>query len=207
MATPASHHDTSTPPVATCALPSSTNAVTPWKQEGIPVGKVRHPLDLPLLDPKYSNKDLYQFATNTSSSVMNIMTAPDLVCVINLTLPQLAYEELLNMHDLISNIVYVPNSDDRWTFIWGNDKYSSRKLYSLAFFTVQTPITFSLPWKCQCTPRIKVFAWLMLVDRLNTRVMLRRRNFNIQAGVTCVLCASGLEEDIDHLLFDCSFAT
>ena len=56
MATPASHHDTSTPPVAACALPSSTNAVTPWKQEGIPLGKVRHPLDLPLLDPKYSNK-------------------------------------------------------------------------------------------------------------------------------------------------------
>ena len=55
MATPASHHDTSTPPVAACALPSSTNAVTPWKQEGIPLGKVRHPLDLPLLDPKYSN--------------------------------------------------------------------------------------------------------------------------------------------------------
>ena len=37
--------------------------------------------------------------------------------------------------------------------------------------------------------------------------MLRRRNFNIQAGVNCVLCASGLEEDIYHLLFDCPFAT
>ena len=54
------HHagTATTPPVAACALPSSTNAVTPWKQEGIPLGKVRHPLDLPLLDPKYSNNGI-----------------------------------------------------------------------------------------------------------------------------------------------------
>ena len=46
----------------------------------------------------------------------------------------------------------------------------------------------------------------MLVDRLNTRVMLRRRNFNIQTGVNCVLRALGLEDDIDLLLFGCPFA-
>jgi len=46
----------------------------------------------------------------------------------------------------------------------------------------------------------------MLVDRLNTRVVLRRRNFNIQTGVNCVLRALGLEDDIDLLLFGCPFA-
>ena len=46
----------------------------------------------------------------------------------------------------------------------------------------------------------------MLVDRLNTRVMLRRRNCNIQTGVHCVLCQSGIDEDVDHLLFGCPFA-
>ena len=46
----------------------------------------------------------------------------------------------------------------------------------------------------------------MLVDRLNTRVMLRRRNCNIQTGVHYVLCQSGIDEDVDHLLFGCPFA-
>jgi len=135
------------------------------------------------------------------------MLAPDLVYVVNLPLSQIAFEELMNMQDLISTIDYLPNSDDNWTFIWGNANYSSKKIYNLAYSTIEAPRTFSLLWKSQCTPRIKVFAWLLLVDRLNTRVMLRRRkrrNFNIQSGVACVLLRS--EEDINHLFFACSFA-
>ena len=92
--------------------------------------------------------NLYQYAANTSASVLNIMMALDLVTVINLPLPQLAYEELINMQDLISRITFVPNENDRWTFIWGNDRYSSKKLYNLAFSTVKAPRTFSLLWKC-----------------------------------------------------------
>jgi len=76
----------------------------------------------------------------------------------------------------------------------------------MAFSCIPAPYTFSWIWKSQCTPRIKVFAWLMFVDRLNTRSMLRRRNFNLQSGHNCVLCQLGTEEDITHLLFACPFA-
>ena len=145
--------------------------------------------------------NLYQSAANPSASVQNIMLAPGLVSVINLPLSQIAFEELMNMQDLISTIDYLPDSEDSWTFIWGNANYSSKKVYDMAFTTLQVPRTFSILWKSQCTPRVKVFAWLMMVDRQNTRVMLRRRNFNVQSGVACVLCATGSEEDINHLFF------
>lgn len=52
---------------------------------------------------------------------------------------------------------------------------------------------------------IKFFAWLVLMDRLNTKSMLRR-NLNIQDDTLCIMCNSGAEEEIDHLFFQCPFA-
>jgi len=54
--------------------------------------------------------------------------------------------------------------------------------------------------------RIKFFAWLILVDRLNTKSMLKRRNMLAEEEVNCVMCNPGEEEDIDHLFFSCPFA-
>jgi hypothetical protein len=52
----------------------------------------------------------------------------------------------------------------------------------------------------------KVFAWLLLVDRLNTRNMLNRRQFAVMNNdFTCLLCAARLEETLTHLFFNCSF--
>ena len=53
---------------------------------------------------------------------------------------------------------------------------------------------------------MKFFAWLILVDRLNTKSMLRRRHLDVQDDAICVMCDSGEEENIDHLFFDCEFA-
>ena len=125
-----------------------------------------------LLAHAYPN--LFQAVSNTSASVMEIRHAPDLVSVLNLPLSQFAYDELLDMQQLLSSVVYEPDLNDRWSFIWGNDIYSSRKVYTRAFSCIPAPYTFSWIWKSQCTPRIKVFAWLMFVDRLNTRSMLQR---------------------------------
>jgi hypothetical protein len=72
---------------------------------------------------------------------------------------------------------------------------------------VDSQPVYKMLWKSSCTPRIKFFAWLILVDRLNTKTMLRRRHLHIEGDVLCVLCDTGLEEDIDHLFFECAFAT
>lgn len=40
------------------------------------------------------------------------------------------------------------------------------------------------------------------MDRLNTKVMLKRRNlFDEDDDVSCVLCSSGAKVDLEHLFF------
>jgi len=41
----------------------------------------------------------------------------------------------------------------------------------------------------------QVFAWLLLVDRLNTKAMLLRRHFHVQPNTFCVMCISSTKED------------
>ena len=104
------------------------------------------------------------------------------------------------------SVPYNVDQTDRWIFMWGSHEYSSQKFYALIFRNMQVPPSFTWLWKSKCTPRIKIFGWLLLVDRLNTRNMLRRRHFHLDAGYTCVMCNLGVEEDINHLFFDCPFA-
>ena len=54
-------------------------------------------------------------------------------------------------------------------------------------------------------PKINFFAWLLLNDGLNTRNLLRRRNY-LDEGYNCVLCHENVEETASHLFFDCSTA-
>ena len=91
--------------------------------------------------------------------------------------------------------------NDVWSFIWGTQNYSSRKFYALAFQSMQVPSSFTWLWKSKCTPRIKFFGWLILVDRLNTRGMLKQRNFHLDQGYNCVMCNRGVEEDLNHPFF------
>ena len=52
----------------------------------------------------------------------------------------------------------------------------------------------------------KVFAWLMLMDRVNTRNMLVRRHFLIGEDHSCMTCITRVLETNGNLLYDCTFA-
>jgi hypothetical protein len=72
-------------------------------------------------------------------------------------------------------------------------------------WTYTSTSSLSLLWKSRCQGKHKVFLWLLLNDRLNTRNLLRRKRFNIPS-VNCVLCSHGMEETIKHFIFECEFA-
>lgn len=65
---------------------------------------------------------------------------------------------------------------------------------------------FQVVWRSRCTPRIKFFAWLVVVDRLNTKPMLQRRHLDVHDDDICVMCSSGQPKTIEHLFFECPFA-
>jgi hypothetical protein len=55
--------------------------------------------------------------------------------------------------------------------------------------------------------KIKVFAWLLFRDRLNTRDMLDRRHCAKENDdLTCELCRNNIRETREHLFFFCPFS-
>src|SRR6266498_3131056 len=78
------------------------------------------------------------------------------------------------------------------------------------FKSIKPPQSFIWIWKSKCAPKLKFFMWLLQMDRLNTRNMLRRRNhpqFQLPSDCICVLCSNTEEETRDHLFFGCPFST
>jgi hypothetical protein len=55
--------------------------------------------------------------------------------------------------------------------------------------------------------RVKMFAWLLLGDRLNTRDMLQHRHWHVTKTYDCVLCPGQHRETRDHLFFMCQFSS
>jgi hypothetical protein len=148
---------------------------------------------------------LFYFAINEAVSVQGIIQAEDLDDVFFLPLSVQAFDELQLLQDYLSDIQYDEDVSDTWEPIWGS-RYTSKKFYNYAYKEVEGHSIFKLVWKSRCTPRVKFFARLVLVDRLNTKVMLRRRHLNTQDDPYCVMCNVAIEEDIEHLFFSCPFA-
>ena len=53
---------------------------------------------------------------------------------------------------------------------------------------------------------IKMFAWLVIMDRVNTKDMIQRRHSRINDGPSCVLCPTGVLDDRNHLFFQYNFS-
>ncbi len=74
------------------------------------------------------------------------------------------------------------------------------------FAHIQPDIPLTLIWKSKCTMKIKVFLWLLLMDRLNTKEHLQRKRFSTQGGTICNICNLATTEDYTNLFFSCHFA-
>ena len=96
--------------------------------------------------------------------------------------------------------------EDQWTYIWNSPHYQPKRVYDLFFTHIQPEIPLTLIWKSKCTLQLKVFLWLLLLDRLNTKELMQRRHFNTQGGASCVTCNNSTTEDFLHLFFACPFA-
>jgi hypothetical protein len=94
---------------------------------------------------------------------------------------------------------------DKWRCASVADKYSSQEIYELIDKVLATPDTITLTWKSKCQPKQKMFFWLLQHDRLNTKLVLNRRNTDLDS-YTCENYIQQKEETWDHLFLKCSFA-
>ena len=92
-------------------------------------------------------------------------------------------------------------------YSWGSG-YSVKAAYQFLMsqkFPPPAPLPFQWLWKSSCQEKHRVFFWVLLQDRLNTRGLLQRKNLFVE-DYTCVMCNEGSLETRDHLFFYCRFA-
>jgi hypothetical protein len=119
-----------------------------------------------------------------------------------------AYNEFLDLQAFLNNLHPISHSSiDSWYLIWGQRRFLSSHFYRYQFRELRPSRAILDIWKTKCMPRIKLFAWLLLNDRLNTRRILKRRRKVLDEGYNCVMCHNSEEETTAHLFFSCPAAT
>jgi hypothetical protein len=92
-----------------------------------------------------------------------------------------------------------------WYLIFST--YTSNRNYALKFKSIEAPEPFKWIWKAKVTNKLKIFVWLLFRDRINSRNLLKRKNFQIEGDdYNCVLCNLDIEEYTYHLIFQCPFS-
>ena len=135
-----------------------------------------------------------------------MVNSSDLFSRFALPLSTQAYNELMEVQAMVQDVVTDPDQTDSRTFPWGSSKYTSAKFYWFMF--AATPVDRGLQsiWKSKCLPKLRVFAWLLMMDRLNTKDLMQRKNWHVDGGTRCVLGNADVLETSEHLFFLCPFA-
>jgi hypothetical protein len=149
----------------------------------------------------------YSFTKNKTISVAKFLSDNQIQNQFHLPLSVQAFQEYQALHDLIQGIQVQLGGKDIWTYIWGNTRYTSSKFYHLPYRNVQPPQHFIWIWDSKCANKIRVFTWLLFMDRLNVRNILKRKKLKLKGNnYICVLCSKDREETTFHLFFTCPFS-
>jgi hypothetical protein len=98
----------------------------------------------------------------------------------------------------------ITHEHDSWSFNWGSN-FFTKKVYRELIGSHETPNNISSIWKTCSIPRQKFFAWLLLNGRLNTKEIMKHKNFYVDFS-ECILCDTCPEETNMHLFFECTFS-
>jgi hypothetical protein len=90
------------------------------------------------------------------------------------------------------------DNPDVWEYEWGA-KFLPSRYYASLHAHLLVPAVFKWIWKSACMMNTKVFAWLLLNDRLNTKDLLVRRHWKVAEDNFCKLCPTRTYEDRLHL--------
>ena len=146
------------------------------------------------------------YAKNEDLSVQQFLGITTLQEAFHLPLSPQAHAEMRQLQLEVSE-VQLSNEIDKWTYVWNTNLFSAKQYYTFYFREIQAHESFGWIWKSKSTMKIKVFGWLLLSDRLNTRNMLNQRNYNIGDDHDCILCGLPIEETLEHLFFECHFSS
>jgi hypothetical protein len=111
---------------------------------------------------------LASFALNSAASIKEVFEAEDLDAIFLLPLSQEALQELGQLQEILPHLGLDTNFRDQWKPDWDKDS-SVKKFYNLVYDLIQAHPIFKSVWKSRCTPRVKFFIWLILLDTDSTQ--------------------------------------
>jgi hypothetical protein len=153
---------------------------------------------------KVSYPQLHSFAKNDLISLNAVMQSDNFDNLFHLPLTEVAYDQYCELTMILQGLP-LPEQSDKWSYIWGNGSYLVNKVYDHLMGHEYAHSSFKWIWRSKCKMKQKVFFWLLLQNRINTRGMLRRRNMTLDS-YSCELCLLHREETLRHLFLSYPFA-
>jgi hypothetical protein len=148
---------------------------------------------------------LFSFVKDSKISVRDMVQLQNRSEEFHLPLSSRAYDEFLLPQGWLDNVSLQQLGSDTWSCARGD--YRAHAFYGSLYDHVVVDPRFQWIWKSKCIMKIKMFSWLMLSDRLNTKDLLQRRHWIVNNDYCCVLCPRNYHEDRDHLFFNCTFSS
>jgi hypothetical protein len=146
---------------------------------------------------------LFSFAKNGSISIKEALASPHIPDLFHLPISEEALVQLNLFQVMLQDLM--PHADnDSWTVL-GNSSLHVSKVYNKLMGDVRAVPALDWMWKGCCQQKHKVFFWLLIHNRLNTRALLQRKNF-LMTDYSCIMCNQQHLETRDHLFFQCPFA-
>jgi hypothetical protein len=149
---------------------------------------------------------LFSYALDEDLSVADMTSMDTLGSVFALPLSVEAFQEWQEVSLLIEATPITDHLTDTRTFTWGT-KYTPSKFYNFLFARLPRDEVLNAIWKSKALPKLKVFTWLLFMDRLNTLDIMQRKHWYVESGYECSICTDGVLETSQHLFFTCVFAT
>jgi hypothetical protein len=147
---------------------------------------------------------LYSFCKDENISIQQALLLNDLAELFYLPLSEEALQQFHLFQALLLNLE--PNTDlDTWTVLGNSRATKTSAVYKSLMNKGGTFQALKWMWNSCCQQKHKVFFWLLIHNRLNTRAMLQRKNFFMD-NYSCVMCDQDELETRTHLFFQCPFA-
>jgi hypothetical protein len=119
------------------------------------------------------------------------------------------FNELL----LLINSASLTDAEDRWG--WRPDEgksFTVKSAYDIVsdmllpkeYLSTAQDLSFKVLWKCMAPSKVTGFAWLVLLDRVPTRVNLIRRQVIIDDMNQCCVFCGNSAETVTHLFLYCN---
>jgi hypothetical protein len=155
-----------------------------------------------LWDDMWNNKarrinsaELISFTTISRITVRQAYDMDQIHDMFQLPMSEIFWQYILLCSEL--EILQITDENDILLYIWVNAQFSVSKTLALAIHSPTHPIFIRL-WSSKYQPKHRVYFWLLLRDKLNTRDQLRRGHMELDS-YTCENCILQTQKAIYHL--------